>query len=226
MKKREYSSLGLAIALSVPSSVDEFNTLAKATDPQANPCLDEATNNVVYRGSLAEFRELFLHGRKADAEKGLSEIIGVEGVSNIDRRTIPVMKDGKAVEKDGQPVETFDPEDSEAKYFKRVCAEMKVEPSHFATLAQQVADTIAFDPSASERKPSLPKKLPKDILEKATAKVAQGEEAFNKLAGIIAKNLSKERIVWTGDAAKDSETLGWEIKADLAHAAKMKLEKY
>lgn len=231
MKQRKYSSLGLDIHLAVPSFVEEFNELAKSKDPQANPCLDEATNNIVYRGSLAEFREVFLHGRaeEKDAQGNVtaSKIDGVEQVTGIARKTVPVLdKDDKPVLKDGVAQETWDKEDSEAKYFKRVCAEKGVEPSSFQALAQTVADSIVFDPSATERKPSAPKNLPKDILEKATAKVGQGEEAFNKVAKLIAKDLASEQVAWTGDATKDADSLGWAIKAHIAWKAKQALEKY
>lgn len=224
MKQRKYSSLGLDINLSVPSSVEEFNTLAKSTVADANPCLDEATNNVIYRGVLAEFRDTFLHGRAEDKEKGVAAIQGVEQSTNIERKSEVVMKDGKAVQKDGADVEKYT--ETEGDYFKRVCAEKGVEPSSFTALAQQVADALVFDPSASERKPSLPKKLPKDILEKATAKVGQGEEAFHKVAKLIAKDLAETPLAWTGEAAKDSEALGWKIKAHIAWKAKQALEKY
>lgn len=223
MKSIKNNVLGIEVSMSVPETVEEFNALAKAKDGQ-NPCLDEAVNNVKYRGWNAEFRDIFLHGRTADAANNVAAIDGVEQTTGIDRKTVAVEKDGKPVLKDGVAVEKYD--ETEGEYFKRVCAEKNVEPASFASLAQSVADQIAFDPSATERKPTAPKKLPKDILEKATAKVGQGEEAFTKVAKLIAKDLQQPAVTWTGDAAKDSDTLGWAIKAHLAWMAKSKLDKY
>lgn len=214
MKKTQYSSLGIDINLSVPAEVAEFD--ANAGKP--NACLDEAINNVVYRGMLADFRYFFLHGisqADLDADKehkqfaeGTTPIEGVEESSGIARKTVAVLdKSGNPVKKDGEAVTNFDPEDSEAKYFKRVCAEKGVEPASFQSLADKVASALVFDASASERKAVGPKKLAAKYKEKAAKIIALG--SVDALAAKF-KTLIGRDMVFTpsGDMTKTIEVTG------------------
>lgn len=166
MKKENYSSLGLELSLNVPANVEEFDKNAGA----AGRCLAEATNNVVYRGMLAEFRHYFLHGiSKDDIDadtgnqlfvKGTVPIKGVEDVSGIDRKIVVVKdKDGKTRIRDGKEVTTFDPEDTEATYFKRVLAEKKQEASAYKSIADAVAAALVFNASETPKSEKGPKKL-------------------------------------------------------------------
>ena len=252
MKTAKYSSLGLDVNLSVPETVEEFDQ--NAGKPGA--CLSEATNNVVYRGSLADFRYHFLHGvdqKEIDADKdhkqfveGTTPIQGVEALTKIERKTVPVLdKAGKPVVRDGVEVETFDPEDSEAKYFKRVLAETKTEATAYQSVADAVAKALVFDASASERKSGLPKKLA------AKYKLSAGQllagmmnydkfaAAYEKTVGTplaftktddMTKSFAVEYTKKSGEkltatvSDKDAETLGWLVKkyndaADEAAAA-------
>lgn len=227
MKTETYSSLGLELNLSVPTTVEEFDQNAK----KQGACLAEATNNVVYRGMLASFRYHFLHGVSEkdltdDKEHkvlkaGTKPIKGVEEVSGIDRKTIPVMKDGKQVVRDGQPVEAFDPEDSEAKYFKRVCAAKGVEASAFKSIADAVSTALVFDASATERAPAGPKKLAQKYKDVAL-QFLTGKKNLEKLQKAFAKDLNGKQFtpVVKDDAGKavalDAEVnqvaLGWLCK--------------
>ena len=85
MKTALFKSLGLNVNLSVPSTVEEFDSLAK----NSGTCLIEAIRNVVYRGQLADFRSILLHGCdevkdeatgeiKTHAIKGMDELYGIE----------------------------------------------------------------------------------------------------------------------------------------------------
>jgi len=239
MKQQKYSSLGLDVNLSVPETLDEFDANAK----KAGACLAEAISNVVYRGSLAEFRYHFLHGisqQEIDEDKehatfaeGTQPIQGVEDLTKIERKTVQVKdKAGNPVVKDGEPVTNFDPEDSEAKYFKRVCAEKSVEPSSFQSTADAVATALVFDASASERKATGPKKLAAKYKEKAAAVIANGTtETFitAKFVPTVGRTptftLTNDQtktfsVTWkSGDATKnatvsdkDAEALGWLVK--------------
>ena len=238
MRKVEYSSLGNTIALGVPSTVEEFDQNAK----RAGACLDEATNNVVYRGMLANFRYHFLHGisqAEIDSDKenktftkGVKPIKGVEELTGIDRRTKPVIgKDGKPKTKNGSPVETFDPEDSEAKYFSRACAEKSVKPDSFAGLAKSVAEALVFDASESEREPKGPTKLAQKYKDQALLFITR-KKNLAALQGVFAKDLggrqftpltSREvdgkKVAVAADDAENVETLGrmckeWEATQD------------
>ena len=229
MKTREYKSLGLKVAFQVPENVQEFDTNAK----KDGACLDEAINNVIYRGSLAEFRDTFLHGRKAepaaDGKPAISEIKGVEGITGIERLTEPVKgKDGKPVVKDGEPVTKYS--ESEGDYFERVLAQTNKKAEDFQSLADEVASSIAFDASASERKATGPKKLAQKY-KLTAARILAGPNlssfVSNKLSNIgktftPTGNMDKvfegsfvatdgsTKTVKVSDA--DAETLGWLVK--------------
>lgn len=193
MKQLSYKSLGIDIKLNVPETVDEFDLNAKKT----GACLLEATNNVIYRGSLAEFRDAFC--------------AAVEDATGISRGTEPILdKENKPrVDKDGAPMLKYT--ETEADYFKRVCAEKSVEPSSFQAIADKVAEAIVFDASATERQPAGPKKLAqkyqddaKKILAFDDAKLAKVNKRFNDALG--------KSFTSTGDAEKDVQTLGWLVK--------------
>jgi hypothetical protein len=168
MTTQEIRSLGLKITIpGVPSTYEEFDTMAKK--PLA--ALKAAISNEAYRGWLPMFRDLFLHGQKAEAatdgKPAVPEVKGVEDITGIPRNTTPVLgKDKKPVIKDGEPVVKFS--ETEDDYFDRVAATLVSEgkfndedaaKASFQSLADEVAALIPFDPSVSERKPSGPKKL-------------------------------------------------------------------
>lgn len=86
MQTAKFKVLGHEIEYNVPASSAEFNALPH--DPKvADPCLEEAKANIVYRSMNPDTRFLFLHGRsqvevdaaaKETPPKTLSVIIGVE----------------------------------------------------------------------------------------------------------------------------------------------------
>jgi hypothetical protein len=256
VKTTQYNSLGLDVDFSVPATVEEFNQNANPTnDPKnPNPCLDEATNNVIYRNTLANFRYYFLHGisEKDIADdttnktfvKGTTPIQGVDVVSGIERKTVPVLKDGKPVIVDGEPATTFDPEDSEAKYFKRVCAEKGQKPEDYQTLANQIASALVFNAAATASKAG-PKKLAAKY-KLSAGQLLAGMLNFDKFAAAFEKTVGSplsftptndmtkpfavEMTKKSGEkltasvSDKDAETLGWLVKkyndaADEAAAA-------
>lgn len=188
MVTKQYRSLGFDINLEVPETVDEFNKNAwKAETGEGNPCLTEATANVIYRGSLAEFRDTFLHGKpeeKDDKGNVISAAIkGVEETTGISRNTEEVKgKDGKVRMKDGEPVTAYT--ESQDKYFDRVLATLVKENKFaseetaresFKTLADEVAKSIKFDAAARERAAAGPKKLPAKYKLTAARLIANGK---------------------------------------------------
>jgi hypothetical protein len=168
VKKQEIRSLGLILNVSVPSSVQEFDQLGK----REGACLDEATNNVLYRSVLAEFRDTFCEKIEADTK--------------IERKTRETTKK----DKDGNPVVVFD--ETEGDYMKRVCAQLSRTPESFQSVADAVVAAIVFDPSATERKAAGPKKLPKLYLDIAQSVIDQGaaEKVAAKLSGIVGTTVS------------------------------------
>jgi len=163
MQQQNFKSLGHSVPFEVPGSTEEFDKNAD----KVGACLAEAINNIIYRGSLAVFRDEFLHGRKADAEKNITGIEGVEAKTGIERSTEPVLgKDKKPVVKDGEPVTKYN--ESEADYYNRVLSTL-VEQGKFASeeealasfqpMAEQAAAGIPFDAKATASKATGPKKL-------------------------------------------------------------------
>lgn len=172
MTTKEYRTLGYALPFEVPDSVEEFNKNAwKADAGEGNPCLNEGINNIIYRGSLAEFRYIFLHGREEKKDdKGVvleTAIVGVEDQTEVKRQTEEVKgKDGKVRVKDGEPVTKFT--ESEEKYFDRVIATLveskkfaseDLARAHFEPFAKQVAAEVRFDAAAKEKSFAGPRKL-------------------------------------------------------------------
>jgi len=159
MKVQSVSTLGFELNYNVPSSVEEYDTLAKAV----GACLESGINNVVYRSVLAKFRSKF------------SEAL--ENNTGIKRKTELVLdKDGNPKkDEDGNEVERY--VETEKDHFQRVCAEL-VKAGSFASIeaaaasfhadAQSLIDTIVFDPSEPEKSSSGPKKVAKAYIAYAT----------------------------------------------------------
>lgn len=135
MKKQTFKSLGIEIALNVPENVDEFDLNAGGgTTPKPGTCLAEAINNVVYRGSLADYRANFLEA--------------LELLTGNERKTEPTGKKVKVSVKnaDGSTSEVEEDQlkfaETEAEYFNRIVAESGKEIGAFAGLAQLIIDGV------------------------------------------------------------------------------------
>jgi hypothetical protein len=197
MKTIEYKSLGLSVKLSVPESVEEFDANAK----KSGACLTEATNNVVYRGSLADFREKLCEKVEADyaierATKDTGKKRKVE-VKNADGTTTTTE----------EAIVTYS--ESEAEFIKRVVADKNIKIEDLQPTADAIAAELVFDASATERKPSAPKKLAAKYVEDAKKVLASGniDKVNVRMSGLINKTFTS-----TGDADKDATALGWLIK--------------
>jgi len=202
MKTTTIQSLGLNLNISVPESVEEFDQNAK----KAGACLNEAINNILYRGVLADFRSLF-------CEK-------VEEAYGVERQTKDTGRTKKVKDANGKETEEsiFVYSESEAKFIDRVIASKGLTREALQPLADAVLSAkdengnliIAFDASATEKKVSGPKKLAQKYTDAAKTLLADGKaEAFNKKlekAGIVA-------FTATEDAEKNVIDLGWKVKA-------------
>jgi hypothetical protein len=212
MKEATYKSLSLNAKLQVPATVDEFDKNAK----REGACLDEANNNVVYRSSLAELRDLFLHGRDADTLKQIPAFEGIEQVTKVPRKT----KETGRKAADGTPILTY--AETEVDYFQRVCLEQKVEPSSFQPLMDKAAALVEFDASAREKKPAQPKKLAAKYAE--TAQMILKGQHLKRFVADAKKALGVDWAA-TGDTAKDTESLGWIVKQMAEYREKQELLK-
>lgn len=200
MTQQTFSSLGVDFKHDVPATVEEFDQNAK----KAGQCLVEAIANVVYRNSLASFRDAMIYGLDAvkDAEGNVTraKVPGLEEITGIKRLTKTQKRGDKEVQV---------PDESEMTYVKRVCAEKGWEGTDDAAdpNLQAIADAIAvhikFDASAAARQPAGPKKLPEDYLNAAKRIYANGNQ--DKWAG-------KFGLTLTGDVEKDQVAMGWKIR--------------
>lgn len=141
MKTVEYDSSGYTFKLSVPSTVAEFDQLAKRTDA----ALQNAIDHEVYHGTLGEIRE------------ALADL--VEETYKVERREVGT---GKFEEEDGKKVEILKWE-APMVYLERVAAEKSfTSPKPFQKEVDRLSaggdKEVKFDPSVHERK-SGPKKL-------------------------------------------------------------------
>lgn len=141
MRSKEYESLGVTVPFQVPETIEEYERLAK----RQGACLDEAIDNVVYRGCLASFRKAF--------------VAAFEKATGVARKTrsITTTSDGKETVRNV-------PDESEGRYIDRALEELHP-GDELAILKYQplVADVLkltdksgrllcVFDPSEAERK--------------------------------------------------------------------------
>lgn len=211
MKTKEYTSLGVTVPFAVPESVDEFDKNAK----RSGACLDEATNNVIYRGSLAEFRDLLIHGRDAvpatDSSPAVPAFKGLETLTMQPRKV-------KTEKKGDKEIETYD--ESEQEYINRVFGHRDtwndVVPTQLASTAKAAAVLVAFDASATERKAKAPAKLAEKW--KTTAlDFLNGKKNLAKLGDAFKKFNVGPFVPLPAPAPatdpKNVEALGWLCKA-------------
>lgn len=203
MKNTTIKSLGLTLSISVPSTVAEFDQNAK----KEGACLEQAVNNILYRGVLAEFRGDFCEA--------------VEKAFSLERKTKDTGRT-KTVKDEKTGVETkesiFVYAESEAEFIDRVIASKGItreslQPLADAVLAAKNADgtlKIVFDASATEKKVAGPKKLAAKFSDAAKQLLESGKaEQFNKK--LAAAKLAT--FTATGETEKDVTALGWLVKA-------------
>lgn len=220
MQPYTINTLGFKLGFNVPSTVEEFDQLAK----RSGAALDEAIKNVIYRSVMNVFRDTFLHGRdeekdeagnvKVPAIKGLDEKTGIERKSKV---TKPEARNEKG-EITQEEVSSWD--ESEQKYFDRVMATLVQRGDYpsieaavlaFQTDAQAVLDTIVFDPEKQPRTAGGPKKTPKSYVEVAEAlielsggNVEEAVRRFNAKTGrsVAANKDDLARGIWDDQKAK------------------------
>ncbi len=218
MQPVEVKSLGFKLTKATPSSVEEFDTMAK----ESGAALREAVRNVLYRSTLADFRNSFLHG--SDEERDGDTVVrpaieGLDKITGIERKTKivkPEVKDeaGKVTQ---EQVEAWN--ETEDDYFSRVMAELAVRDGktaeavqlEYLEAAQAVLDAIPFDPSKTERKSAGPKKVPATYLEvakeivNATGSIENAVAAFERKTGTSGVPVTLEglaKAVWDDQKAK------------------------
>jgi hypothetical protein len=189
MITKQVSTLGFDLNFSVPETVDEYDQLAK----KVGACLESAVLNVVYRSTFAKFRANFAEAvaNNTGIKRNEETVLGADGNPKKDE--------------DGNEVTKYT--ETEKVYFDRVCAQLvkdgklpsvEAAAASFQALAQTTIETIAFDPSESERVPTGPKKVAK-----AYILLAQDAESKGKLSW-LADQLRAKLANWTVEATVDS----------------------
>lgn len=163
MKQQTFKVLGLPLVTMVPETVEEFDALAK----KPGACLNEAINNVAYRGVFAEARDIFCElfeqatgierltkpsGRKKKNDQGVEEdvLVYAESEGEYIRRALGVLAQQQNVE------------------------EVPITSPEFATIMSRLSvggdKEVKFDPSATATSRG-PQKLAKMWLEAATVQI-------------------------------------------------------
>jgi hypothetical protein len=167
MREATVSSLGLEPKVQVPSTVDEYNALDKG---RANACLEDAISHNLYHVWLSDWRAEFL---KAVLEE-----------TKVPWLTQTVKRGDK---------EVTEVTETEKEYFNRVLLKLGKVPSAFEALAQRVAKTIKFDPSAHVRV-SAPRAPSNKMINKANALIAARDIkwAARKLASLVGHPVAED----------------------------------
>jgi len=214
MITKQYRTLRIPVLLQAPATVEEFDANAK----RPGACLEEAINNVIYRGSLTNLRDLIIHGQDEEKDEAgrVTQVAfkGWEAISGKDRKT-------KKVKKGDKEVEVYD--ESEQDYVDRVVGVWEeTPPANFAAHVAAAAKLITFDASAAERKAAGPKKLAEKYKTQAlkfingTVNPATGKPySLDKLQAAFKKDLNKQFVPVVAtpkDDPKNVEALGWICK--------------
>ncbi len=183
-------TLGFEINVLVPSTVEDFDTLAG----NKGSALKSAIMNVIYRSVLATFRSDF-------CDK-------LEEVTKLARPTRDTGKTRKVKTEaaDGTVTETEEAilvwAKTESEYFDIVVATIAKEQgktmeeviASFKDLADQVAAAIKFDPSESAPSTAGPKKIAKQYLDTAQTIITAGgaEKVAAKLSALLNKTVTPD----------------------------------
>lgn len=192
----------------------------------------EATNNVCYRGTNAEARDLFLHGSEAvaavDGKPAVPARKGFDDLTGIERQTKKVTSTGK------DKTKTFEVwDESEAKYFNRALATLHTQGKYpsvdaaraaFVPLMQECYNLVEFDASKAAPTERKAKGLPAAIV--AYIKTVFEKHNEQKLAKILVKSLGHPvGAIVEGKFTITEEELGKAVKEDQdAQAAKRQAE--
>jgi hypothetical protein len=155
MKTVDIKLMGVVLSYAISENAAEYNQLAKAA-PGEDPCHDDAVNKTLFHGSYGAIR---VATAKKLVEAGYkrnwmlkNDIVTMEEVEK-DGKKVKVFTNAKGkVLTEAQAAECK--LEAEFAFFKRICAELGVEPTHFQTTLQAAADACPFDPSARESTPA------------------------------------------------------------------------
>jgi hypothetical protein len=196
MQTRKYRSLGFTVEIEVPSTVEENDQLAG----RPNATLEDAVDNVVYRGALAlpTFRRELAAGlEQTTGIKRKFEVVmtkavaasGTEGQPGY----VPAKPSVPKVDDEGNEVTKWT--ESEADYLDRVLAETGRTLESFADVAAAAATKMKYDPKVKEREEAGPKTPPKSVYAQVDALINAGAatQVAESLTAILGRQVATDR---------------------------------
>ncbi len=197
--KYETSVFGHDLIINVPTSVAEYDKLAK----KEGACLEAAIDHEVAHGTLGAIRKALCK---------LFEDEGGEGKGAKRRETAT----GKfATDKDGKKTEILKKE-TDLDFFNRIVAEKSLTAEQVAAMIATVADggakEVKFDPSTTPRQPAKPPVLAADYINSAKLNLGKLDDA--KINKALGKLLPPDKCVFkrTDNVEEDAKTLGWLLR--------------
>jgi hypothetical protein len=178
MKTEQYDSVGLKWNISIPETVEEYNTLGKRPDA----CLEDAIDHTVYHDTLGDIRYEFAEG----VAKALATTLP-DKADEFKRKK----KDTGTTDDEGNPVLK---EENDGVFLNRILALSGKSASDFPEVKTAVEAKVKFDPSVRERKAGAPKTTPKSALNAAGEIITlHGKTINGKIvdAARIAKTLAE-----------------------------------
>jgi len=191
---------GLKATINVPETVEEYDQLAK----KPGMCLEDATDNVIYRGVLPQFWAAL--ATALNAEYGIP----------FKMKDHPTKKeaDGKTAVQVRNMTKS-DGGESNPQYVDRVAAEKEVEPTEFQSIVdrlctdgwdedesevingqavvKKVRHKLEFDPSVQVRQVKVPTPGKQDMLD--AAEFLKDEAVTQKVVGKLGKALGREVVL-------------------------------
>ncbi len=212
--KADIKIMGVTVGYEIPATLAELLALPGCTEEIVYKL---TLKQVLYHGSYGGIRDQV---SKLAEEKGVGKRLSFFGKKMVTSEVVEVegkktkvwkLENGKQLtDEQADTVET----ETDAIFFRRICAELGVEPTHFTALVQEAADLVPFDVTRKERT-AADKKANKahlkiaesifennahevvakelsDLLEREVDVTGDREEAVNKLALAIGENEKRE----------------------------------
>lgn len=219
MKEEVRDVLDWKVPMLVYETVDEGDKAAG----KEGAVLAEANNNLLYRGTYNDARELI--------QDIVEELTGVEPLR------------GPTGKKDTSGADITEVTESEKKYTARALAQAAADGKVVSKeQIQKLIDdrargytftndkgekievpALAADISHRVRTAPKPKKLSAEFLATAQSALSAGKQ--NALIALFKRDLGED-VVLTGDTAKDAETLGWALKRHISWRQQQMLAAY
>lgn len=191
MKLTPQRSLGMEILIPTPESVAEFDQCANKQGAH----LEYAVAEGIYRSVLPKIRAALFE--RLETETGIKRKV-------VDTKTVGSGDDAK----------TVDILEKDSIYFKRICTELSVEPSHFQPIANEIASEVGFDLSTSRGTGGRVTAADKRNAEKVLAAIADGKSTFDRvIENLVGRNPGLE-IVREDDGSITAENLAAALKVE------------